>query len=120
MFNGVFETPYLGPQIAGAQSLRRESSFYEPRSRDKTVLGFGVEIEIISLPLDELVLCSRDQFQLKHFNNIAKKLRGEGEEALTGLDPKKGDSRKWYITQDLSLRVDREDQGSSPQARTEQ
>lgn len=93
--------------------VRRGGSPYASHGESVPVLGFGVEIEIISIQLDELVP-NRPAFQLKYFEKIAENLRMEGERAFAGLDPGQAHTSKWYITEDVSLQVDRNDQGKSP------
>lgn len=67
------------------------------------VLGFGIEIEIISIPLDEHVR-NREEFQEIYRNMMVQKLSMLGEQALQDPNKEKGDIRKWFITTDASLK----------------
>ena len=93
-----------------AQNTRRlrhiGGSFYSPRrgAPYQVILGFGVEIEIISIPTEELVLVhNADVFQNLYRQQMVLNLFEEGERAKQHPDPSQGDPTMWFITKDESL-----------------
>ncbi|KAM0801109.1 hypothetical protein BDR22DRAFT_888779 [Usnea florida] len=80
--------------------LRRGGSFYKPHRGP--VLGFGIEIEIISIAMGERVW-NREEFQTRYRNMMVQKLVQLGEMASQHPVPGNGNIREWFITTDGSL-----------------